>query len=130
MGVALVVVRHLLTQAIIFTSFTESFRSRDRMVTFSVALLLFCFVVSNLWTQLFVALTSFALLTFTLWCIWICWDFSSDGVTVPARLRFFLNVVESLRIRPAFPVRPASLASDDGSNRHSPSGAQDDVSGV
>jgi hypothetical protein len=133
MGVALVVVRHLLTQAITFTSFTESFRSRDRMVTFSVALLLFCFVVSNLWTQLIVALTSFPLFAVTLWCIWICWDFSGDGVTVSARLKFLLNVMESLRkvrIRTPFPVRPASLAPDDGSNRHSSRGAQGVVSGV
>jgi hypothetical protein len=128
MGVALVVVRHLLTQAITFTSFTEYFRSRDRMVTFSVALLLSCFVVSNLWTQIFVALTSFLLFTFTLWCIWICWDFSSNGITVPARLKFLLDFVESLRIRTPTPVCPTSLASDDGSNRHSPSGAQGDVS--
>jgi hypothetical protein len=130
MGVALVVVRHLLTQAITFTSFTESFRSPDRMVTFSAALLLFCFVISNLWTQLFVALTSFPLLIFTLCCLWMCWDSSSDGGTVPAHLKFLPNVVQSLRIRAPFPVRPASVASDDGSSRHSPSGSRGDVSGV
>jgi hypothetical protein len=101
------------------------------MVTFSVALLLFGFVVSNLWTQLFVALTSFTLLTFTLWCIWMCWDSSSDGGTVSAPLKFLLNVVELLCTRTAFPVRrPASLASEDGSSRHSPSGPQGDASGV
>jgi hypothetical protein len=100
----------------------------DRMVTFSVALLLFCFVISNLWTQLFVALTSFPLLAFTLWCLWICWDSSSDEGTVPARLEFLLNVVESLRIRPAFPVSPTS--SVGGSSRHSPSSSRGDVSGV
>jgi hypothetical protein len=127
MGVALVVVRHLLTQAITFTSFTESSRSRDRMVTFSVALLLFCFVISNRWTQAIVALTSFPLLTFTLWCIWMCWDSSSDGGTVPAHLKFPLNVIESLRIRTAFPVLPGS---DVGSSRHSPSSSRGDVSGV
>jgi len=123
MGVALVVVRHLHTQAIAFTSFTESFRSPDRMVTFSVALLLFGFVVSNLWTQLFVALTSFPLVTFTLWCIWMCRDSSSDGGTVPAYLKFLLKVVESLGIR-----RPTS--SEDGSSRHSPSSSRGGVSGV
>ena len=127
MGVALVVVRHLLSQAITFTSSTESFHSPDRMVTFLVALLLFGFVISNLWTQLFVALTSFPLLAFTLWCIWMCWDSSSDRGIVPARLKFLLDVVESLRIRPAFPVRPAS---DDGTSRHSPSSSRGDVSGV
>jgi hypothetical protein len=121
MGVALVVVRHLLNQVITFTSFTESFRFPDRMVTFSVALLLFCFVISNLWTQVIVALTSFLLLAFTLCCLWMCWDSSSDGGTVPARLNFLLNVVESLRTLPAFPVRPAS---DDGSSRHSPSSSR------
>jgi hypothetical protein len=117
MGVALVVVRRLLTQAITFTSFTESFYFPDRMVTFSVALLLFSFVISNLWTRLFVALTSLPLLAFTLWCIWMCSD--SRG-TVPARLKFLLNVVESLRIRTVrdFPVLPAS---DDGSTRYPPS---------
>jgi hypothetical protein len=125
MGVALVVVRRLLTVAITCTSFTESFRSSDRMVTFSVALLLFGLVVSNLWTQVFVGLTSFPLLTFTLWCIWICGDSSSDGGTVPAPLEFLLNFVESLRIR-----RPTSESSDDGSSRHSPSDSRSDVSGV
>jgi hypothetical protein len=128
MGVAHVVVCRLLTQAITFISFTESFRSPDRMVTFSVALLLFCFVISNLWTQAIVALTSFPLLTFTLWCIWMCWDSSSDGGTVPARRNFLLDAVELLRIRPgAFPVRPAtpaSLASDYGSSRLSPSSSR------
>jgi hypothetical protein len=93
------------------------------MVTFSVALLLFGLVISNIWTQLFVALTSFPLLTFTLWCIWMCWD--SRG-TVPAPLKFLLDVVES-RIRPAFPLRPAS---DDGNSRNSPSSSRGDVGGV
>jgi hypothetical protein len=126
MGVAPVVVRHLLSQAITFTSFTGSSRSPNRMVTFSVALLLYGFVVSNLWTQLFVTLTSFPLLTFTLWCIWMCWD--SDGGTVPARLEF----LESLRFLTAraFPVRAATLASDDGSSMHSPSNSRCNVSGV
>jgi len=130
MGVALVVVRRLtrlLTQAITFTSFTESFRSPDRMATFSVALLLFCFVISNLWTQVIIALTTFPLLTFTLWCIWMCWDSSSDRGTAPARLNLLLDVAELLRIRPN---RPASLASDDGSSRHSPSSSRGDVGGV
>ena len=128
MGVALVVVRHLLTQTNTFISFTESFLSPDRMVTFSVALLLFGFVISNIWTQLFVALTSFPLLIFTLWCIWMCWD--SRG-TAPARLKFLLKFVESLRIRTAraFPVRPTSLSPVNGS-RHSPSSSRDDVSDV
>jgi hypothetical protein len=129
MGIALVVVRRLLTVAITCTSFTESFRSSDRMVTFSVALLLFGLVVSNLWTQVIVGLTSFPLLTFTLLCIWMCSDSSSVGETVPARLKF-LKVVEFLRIRTAFPVRPASLASDDSSSRHSPNSSQGDATGV
>ena len=129
MGVTPVVVRHLLSQAIAFASLMESFRSPDRMVTFSVALLLFCFVISNRWTQLVVALTSFPLFAFTLWCLWMCWD-SSSG-TVPARLGFLLDVVELFRIRPAFPVGPASLASYDGSSRHSASNSsQSNVSGV
>jgi hypothetical protein len=52
----------------------------------------------------------------------MCWDSSSDGGTVPAHLKFLLNVFESLRIRAA--------AADDGSSRHSPSGSRGDVSGV
>ena len=115
----------IFTQAITFISSTESFRSPDRMVTFSVALLLFGFVVSNIWTQLFVGLTSFPLLAFTLWCIWMCWDSSLRG-NLPASLKFFLNVVES-RIRPAFLLRPAS---DDGGSRLSPSSSRGDVGGV
>jgi len=59
----------------------------------------------------------------------MCWDTSSDGGTVPARPNF---LVESLRtsIRTAFPERPASLVSGDGSSRHSPSSSRRDVSGV
>ena len=131
MGVTLVVVRHLVYEAITFTLLTESFCSPDRMVTFSVALLLFCFVVSNRWTQLVVALTSFPLLTFTASCLWMCWISSSDWGTIPARLDFLLNlVVESLRIRTPVPVqvRPGSRASDDGSSRHLPNSSQGNVS--
>jgi hypothetical protein len=131
MGIAPVVVRLLLSQAVIFTSFTEFFRSPDRMVTFSAALLLFSFVISNLWTQLFVALTSFPLLAVTLWCLWMGCDSSSDGGIVPARLkRILFNLVGSLRISPAFPVHPPSLASDDGSSRHLPGSSQGDVRSV
>ncbi|KAN0108993.1 hypothetical protein V8E52_009776 [Russula decolorans] len=43
--------------------------------------------------------------------------------TVPAPLKFLLDVVES-RIRPAFPLRPAS---DDGNSRNSPSSSRGDV---
>ena len=125
MGVTLVVVRHLLPQAIAFISFTESFHSPNRMVTFSVGLLLLCFVISNLWTRSFVALTSFPVLTFILWCLWICLDSSSNGGTVPARLKFLYDFAESLRICPAFPVRHTS---DDGNSRHSPSSSRGDVS--
>ena len=121
MGVALVVVRRPLIQTITFTSFTETFHSPDRMVTFSIALLLFCFVISNFWTQVIIALTSFPLLTFTLWCIWMC---SDSKETVPGRLNLLFNVAELLR------VRPASLASDDGSSRHSPGSSRGDVGGV
>ena len=105
----------------------------DRMVTFSVALLLFCFVISNLWTQVFVGLTSFPLFALTLWCLWMCWDSrsGSDGRTVPAQLEFLFNAFESLRIRTAFPARSeATLASGDGSSRHSPHSSRGDVSGV
>jgi hypothetical protein len=125
---ALLLWSYVISQAITFTLFMESFRFPDRMVTFSVALLLLCFVVSNVWTQLFVASTSFPLLTFTFWCLWMCWDSSCDTGTVPAHPEFIFNVVKLLRI----PVRPAStfLASDDGSSRHSPSTSQGDVSGV
>jgi hypothetical protein len=49
--------------------------------------------------------------------------------TVPARLKFLFDAVESLRIRTA--LRPASLASGDGSRRHSPNSSRGDVtSGV
>ena len=132
MGVAHVVVRHHLSQAT-FTLFTGSSRFPNRMVMFSVALLLFCFVISNLWTQIFVGLTSFPLFALTLWCLWMCWDSrsGSDGRTVPAQLEFLFNAFESLRIRTAFPARSeATLASGDGSSRHSPSSSRGDVSGV
>ena len=48
------------------------------MVTFSIALLLFCFVISNLWTQMFVGLTSAPMVFFTLWCLWTTWKSPSD----------------------------------------------------
>jgi len=48
------------------------------MVTFSIALLLFGFVISNLWTQIFVALTSAPMISFTVWCLWITWESTSD----------------------------------------------------
>jgi hypothetical protein len=61
----------------------------------------------------------------------MCRDSSSDVGTVLARLEFLFNVVESLRIRTALPVRPdPSLASGDGSSRHSPNSSRGDVSGV
>ena len=125
MGVAHVVVRHHLSQAT-FTLFTGSSRFPNRMVMFSVALLLFCFVISNLWTQLFIALTSFPLLIFTFLCIWMCWDSSSDESTMAVPRIWLPDVVESLRIRAA--MRTASLASGDDSRRHSPCSSQGDVS--
>ncbi|KAI9509036.1 hypothetical protein F5148DRAFT_814390 [Russula earlei] len=49
------------------------------MVTFSVALLLFCFVVSNIWTRVFMSLMSAAAICFTIGCIWTTWESNNDG---------------------------------------------------
>jgi hypothetical protein len=93
------------------------------MVTFSIALMCFCFVISNHTTRITVGTTSALVVALTILCLWIAWGSSNawtvwlDGILpsfVPAppydrifhgrveRLRsFVLGVVESLRNRPA-----------------------------
>jgi len=39
------------------------------MVTFSIALLLFCFVISNIWTRILLTLMSLSMIAFIIWCI-------------------------------------------------------------
>jgi len=52
------------------------------MVTFSIALLLFCLVVSNIWTRIFMTLMSFSMLAFTTWCIWTTSEFGDRNLKV------------------------------------------------
>ena len=48
--------------------------SVSRMVIFFVALLLFCFSISNSPTRIFVAISSVDLVTLVGWCIWLAWE--------------------------------------------------------
>ena len=85
------------------------------MVTFSVALLCFCFVISNQWTRVFVGLTSALLVALTMLCLQTAWGSSHawkvwlDGILpylvgalkyvrgrVERLLHFVLEVVELL----------------------------------
>ena len=49
-----------------------------RMVIFFVALLLFCFTISNILTRIFVAISSVLLATLIGWCIWTAWESAED----------------------------------------------------
>jgi len=100
------------------------------MVTFSVALLLFCFVVSNLWTRIFVALISAPMVFFTLWCLWITWEFTNDREVWlrgfrPSIARALqgirssaLRAVESLRNRPASHAQDVNVHTSTGPQGH------------
>ena len=48
------------------------------MVTFSVALLCFCFVISNPWTRIFVGLTSAHVVALTMLCLRTVWRSSTS----------------------------------------------------
>ena len=50
----------------------------DRMVMFSIALLLFCFSISNPPTRIFVAVTSVMVTVLIGWCIHRAWESSED----------------------------------------------------
>ena len=50
----------------------------DRMVIFFVALLFFCFSISNASTRIFVAIMSVLVITFIVWCIRAAWEFTED----------------------------------------------------
>jgi len=102
----------------------------DRMVTFSIALVLFCFVISNLWTQMFVGLTSAPMSFFTLWCLWITWKSPSDREVWLRGLRpsiaRALQRIRSSALIKSFRDRLASRAQDvDGV--HSSTGPQGDA---
>jgi len=46
----------------------------DRMVIFFIALLLFCFRISNLATRICVSIMSTLVAALILWCIWTAWE--------------------------------------------------------
>jgi hypothetical protein len=89
----------------------------NRLVTFSVALLLFGFVISNNWTRIIVAVTSAPLVSLTVVCIRTIWETSDDGevwwdgfqssllraLQFGRRTSSVLGVVGSPRSRPASP---------------------------
>ena len=52
--------------------------NRDRMVMFSIALLLFCFSISNPPTRIFVAATSVMVAALIGWCIRTAWESSEE----------------------------------------------------
>jgi len=87
------------------------------MVTFSIALLLFCFVISNLWTRIIVASTSTTMVFFTLWCLWSGKSTSNRQVWLcgirPSIARALQDIKSSaLRAVEPFRNRPASHAQD------------------
>ena len=49
------------------------------MVTFFISLLLFSFVISNLWTRICVTLMSFLVAALVVWCIWTAFESTSGG---------------------------------------------------
>ena len=51
------------------------------MVIFFIALLLFCFTISNLATRISVSIMSAFVATLILWCIWTVWE-TTDGEDV------------------------------------------------
>jgi hypothetical protein len=74
-GVTYVVVRHL--------KFPPRFTimkppSVDRMVIFFIALLLFCFEISNLATRISVSIMSALVTALVIWCIWTAWESNDD----------------------------------------------------
>jgi hypothetical protein len=80
MGIAHVVVCHFLVLSFTFTGIYSNAPPRpNRLVTFSVALLLFGFVISNDWTRIIVAVTSAPVVALTVGCIWTTWETSDDG---------------------------------------------------
>ena len=50
----------------------------DRMVMFSVALLLFCFTISNISTRIFVTVMTALIASLIMWCIRIAWESTDD----------------------------------------------------
>ena len=52
--------------------------SLDRMVIFFIALLLYCFSISNTSTRTFVAISSVILATLIGWCIRTAWESTED----------------------------------------------------
>jgi len=110
----------------------------NRLVTFSVALLLFGFVVSNNWTRIIVAVTSAPVVALTVGCIWATWESGNDrGVWLdgfqPSIVRalqfehlpsFVLRVIDPLR------NRPTSRGPDDASGVRVSAGPQGDGDGV
>ena len=53
--------------------------SDNRMVTFFVALLLFCVSISNFPTRIFVSIASALLATLIVWCIQTAWESTEDS---------------------------------------------------
>jgi hypothetical protein len=51
------------------------------MVTFFIALLLFCIRISNLATRVSVSIASVLVVALIIWCIWTAWE-STDGEDV------------------------------------------------
>jgi len=110
----------------------------NRLVTFSVALLLFGFVISNNWTRIIVAVTSAPVVALTVGCIWTTWESGNDrGVWLdgfqPSIVRalqfehlpsFVLRVIDPLR------NRPTSRGPDDASGVRVSTEPQGDGDGV
>jgi hypothetical protein len=75
-GVTYVVVRHLK-----FPSRLTFMRPLDRMVIFFIALLLFCFSISNRATRIAVSIMSVLVAVLIIWCIRATWE-TTEGEDV------------------------------------------------
>jgi len=65
------------------------------MVTFSIALLLFCFSISNPLTRIFVAVTSVIMAALIGWCIHGAWESSEEkGMWIGRMLPYFKRAVD------------------------------------
>jgi hypothetical protein len=98
MGTADVGVGHLLN----IRDFSELIASPrtvgDRMVMFSIAVLLFCFSISNPSTRIFVAVTLVMVAALVWWCIKSSWESSEERGWASSSLRsYFCRALDHIR---------------------------------
>jgi hypothetical protein len=89
-----------MSSAKIYRDFSELIASPrtagDRMMMFSIAVLLFCFSISNPPTRIFVAVTSVIVAALIWWCIKSSWESSEDWVSSSLR-SYFSRALDHIR---------------------------------